>query len=463
MTDLRGKFLLARMFHAPRLGVVETFDPALVKIGPDGVIAGLWRPGDAGFEEEKKRAGRDGLLVRAPDQGWILPGFVDLHIHAPQYAQIGTALDRPLEDWLAHYTFPLEARFADLAFARQVYPALVEDLLANGTTTALMYATIHQDATRLLADLCLQKGLRALIGKVAMDDPVICPDFYRDASADEAIEGAAALMHYVDSHPDNAARLVRPVVTPRFAPSCTDALLEGLADLARACNCHIQTHCSESDWEEGYVQARTGRRDAEFLDSIGLMTKQTVLAHGVLLSASDMNLIRARGAAVAHCPLSNAYFSTAVFPLRAALEKGVRVGLGTDISGGPSVSMYDSVRMAATASRMLESGVDPDLAPLQRGRNGAREDWRTAFHLATAGGAAALGLEVGTFAVGCAFDAQLIDVTAPGGGIRVFENDATPELILQKILYSATRSNIAEVWVGGRSVAGGQGDGGREQ
>src|SRR5262249_12320699 len=152
-------------------------------------------------------------------------------------------------------------------------------------------------------------------------------------------------IEYVRGHPQNRAGLVRPVVTPRFVPSCTDPLLQGLADLARRCDCHIQTHCSESDWEEGYVQARTGRRDAECLDGLGLMTPKTVLAHGVLLSPGDMELISTRKAAVAHCPLSNVYVSTAVFPLRAALEKGVKVGLGTDIAGGPSASLYDTLRM----------------------------------------------------------------------------------------------------------------------
>lgn len=454
MPDLRGKTLLGDFFHAPTCGAIETLKEALVRIGADGVIEALVLSSDAGFADEVRRAERQGVLVRAPKSAWILPGFVDLHIHAPQYPQLGAALDRPLEEWLERYTFPLEARFTDLAFARRAYTALVEDLLANGTTTALMFATIHQEPTRLLADICLQRGLRALIGKVAMDDPAICPDFYRDPSVEAALEGTAALIEYVQGHPENHAGLVRPVVTPRFVPSCTDPLLEGLGDLARRCGCHVQTHCSESDWEEGYVQARTGRRDAEHLDALGLMTPRTVLAHGVLLSETDMELIAARGSGVAHCPLSNVYFSTAVFPLRAALEKGVRVGLGTDIAGGPSASMFDTLRMTVTASRMLDEGVEPALPPDRRGRRGARQDWRTAFHLATAGGAAALSLDIGAFAPGKAFDAQLIDLEAPGGTIRVLDEDIEPEGVLQRILYTASRGNIAEVWVGGRSVAG---------
>jgi len=248
----------------------------------------------------------------------------------------------------------------------------------------------------------------------------------RDPSAAAALEGTEALIEYVRGHPANTAGLVQPVVTPRFAPSCTDPLLRNLGELTRRCGCHVQTHCSESDWEEGYVQSRTGKRDAEYLDDCGLMTSRTILAHGVLLSGSDMDLIHARQSGVAHCPLSNVYFAKAVFPLRAALEKGLRVGLGTDIAGGPSVSMLDAIRMTVTASRMLDEGVDPTLPPDERGRRGARQDWRVAFHLATAGGAAALGLNVGTFEPDRAFDAQSIDLDAPGRTLRLLDEPRQP-------------------------------------
>ncbi len=454
MLDLRGASLLATFCHAPACDGVEILSSTLVEIGPDGVIGAVIRPDDPEFAARLSSAEQRGELWRAPASARVLPGFVDLHVHAPQYPQLGTALDRPLEDWLTQYTFPLEARYQDLRFAERAYGALVADLLANGTTTVLMFATIHYEASRLLADICLERGMRALIGKVAMDDPLICPDYYRDASVGAALDGTEALIAYVRGHPDNADGRVQPVVTPRFVPSCTDALLEGLAELAHRCGCIVQTHCAESDWEEAYVRSRTGFSDAESLDRFGLLTPHTILAHGNFLTSPDMDLVLSREAGVAHCPLSNAYFSTAVFPLRMALEKGLRVGLGTDIAGGPSASMYDTLRMTVVASRMLEGGVDPSLPPDRRGRPSARQDWRTAFHLATAGGAAALGLDVGTFERGRLFDAQLIDLAAPNGTIRSFDDVDDEESLLQKILYSATRANIVEVWVGGRSVAG---------
>jgi guanine deaminase len=296
--------------------------------------------------------------------------------------------------------------------------------------------------------------MRALIGKVAMDDPASCPDYYRDASAGAAIEGTAAFIAYVRDHQANRDRLVLPVITPRFIPSCTDAALEGLGELARNCGCHVQTHCSESDWEHGAVLSRYGRSDTESIDRFGLMTRQTVLAHANFVSDGDMALIRARGAGIAHCPLSNVYFSNAVFPLRRALAKGLHVGLGTDISGGPSASLLDSCRMAVAASRLLTDGVDAALPATTRGREGSQIDWRTAFHLATAGGAKALDLAVGAFEPGRHFDAILIDTAAPQGSIRIFDEVDDLEAVLQKIIYGASRANIADVWVGGRRVAG---------
>ena len=453
MTDLRGRWIAGDFFHAPSPGGHEFLADALVRVDGSGVIADVIRSGETRHAAARQAARQAGILVEVPAGQFLLPGFVDLHIHAPQYPQLGKALAVPLEDWLQRYTFPLEARYADAAFARRQYRLLVADLLAGGTTTALYFATLHEEATRILVDLCIEHGQRALVGKVAMDNPAECPADYRDASAATAIAGTRALLDYVAGHRDNHG-LVHAVATPRFIPSCTDALLEGLGEVVRSCGCHVQTHCSESDWEHGYVQARHGMTDTAALDRFGLVTRRTVLAHANFITADDMELIAARGAAVAHCPLSNAYFANAVFPLRAALEKGVRVGLGTDISGGPSASMIEAQRMAIAASRMLETGVDPALPASARGRPGSRIDFDTAFHLATAGGGAALDLPVGLFATGHHFDAIRIDPTAPGSTLRIDPDLDTPSDRLEKTINTASRANIAAVFVGGRQVAG---------
>ncbi|OLP60252.1 guanine deaminase [Xaviernesmea oryzae] len=452
-TSLAGRMLLADAFHAPECGALEVLAQALIEIGGDGHIVRLTRPGEAGYTDALERAEGEDRLTRMPPGHYLLPGFVDTHVHAPQYPQLGAALDVPLEVWLQRYTFPLEARYADLAFAGEVYGRLVDDLLSSGTTTALYFATIHQEATRLLVDLCLEKGQRALIGKVAMDHPENCPDFYRDASPEAAIEGTRALIDYIGTHPGNGEGRVLPVITPRFIPACTDAALEGLGRLAAECGCHVQTHCSESDWAHGYVLARYGISDAASLDRFGLMTRRTILAHANFLDEEDMDRVKARGSGIAHCPLSNAYFADSIFPLRRALEKGLHVGLGTDISGGPSGFMPEAARGAVLVSRILESGADPVRSRAERASGAStRIDFREAFHLVTAGGGQALDLPIGLFRPGYAFDAVLIDTTADKGGIRLFgEEDG--ETILQKIVYGAARANIARVWVDGLAVA----------
>lgn len=181
--------LIANGFHAPVAGEIDVLTDCLIAIDAEGMILSVQRPGDDGYALAKAEADRHGRLSRLPAGCLLLPGLVDCHVHAPQYPQLGTALDVPLETWLHAHTFPLEARYADLAYAKRVYGLLVDDLLANGTTTALYFATIHQDATRILVDTCLEKGQRALIGKVAMDNAEQCPDYYRDASPDAALQG----------------------------------------------------------------------------------------------------------------------------------------------------------------------------------------------------------------------------------------------------------------------------------
>ncbi|MDE1996091.1 MAG: guanine deaminase [Rhizobiaceae bacterium] len=451
--DLRGKTLCASGFHTPRRGTIDVLDDVLIEIDGSGVITAIHRHGDPNYRTIRYTRDMSGELVTLPPGSYLLPGFVDLHVHAPQYPQLGDALDVPLEVWLQKYTFPLEAKYEDVAFARRVYGLLVDDLLANGTTTALYFATIHQEATRVLVDTCLEKGQRALIGKVAMDNADECPDYYRDASPQAALEGTRALIDYVRGHPDNGDGRVLPVVTPRFIPSCTDATLEGLGAVARECGCHVQTHCSESDWAHGYVLARHGMTDTESLDRFGLLGRRTVLAHANFLTERDMETVWTRQAAVAHCPLSNAYFANAVFPLRAALEKGLHVGLGTDISGGPSASMLENSRGAILVSRMLQSGVDPNLPAAARSTFGSAQiDFRDAFYIATTGGGIALDLPVGQFTPGYQFDAVVVDTEAEKGTIRLFQDRDKGEGVLQKIIYTASRPNLATTWVGGQQV-----------
>ena len=448
--DRAARAFLGTALHAPTRGGIEVLRDVLIVVDADGVIDAILPAGSTDAAAVRQRHESAGTLRTLSADQYLLPGLVDLHVHAPQWPQLGLAMDEPLEVWLQRYTFPLESRYADAAFAASVYESLVDTLLANGTTTVLYFASIHLPATQLLADICLRRSQRALIGRVAMDHPDECPAYYRDASAAAAANDTRAFVHYVQALPGNAG-LILPVITPRFIPSCTDDLLHSLGAMARDMGCHVQTHCSESDWAHRYVFERCGVSDTTALAGFGLLSRRTILAHGNFIGDEDVTRIVDVGAGVAHCPLSNVYFSDAVFPLRGMLERGVHVGLGTDIAGGASPSILENARQAVLASRLLESGVDTTVERARRRREPSRIDAPTAFWLATAGGGIALDLPIGLFRTGYRFDALLIDADVPDSDLR-FADGESFENMLQKIIYSASRTNIREVWVNGRSV-----------
>jgi guanine deaminase len=441
----RGTFL-----HAPQRDRLECLKDALIVVAADGAIRAVHAGGSSAASAEAGRLAKDGNLVTLGSKHFVLPGMVDLHVHAPQWPQLGAALELSLEEWLQKYTFPLEARYSDTAFATRIYESLVANLLANGTTTAMYFATLHLEATKALADICLRRSQRALIGRVAMDNPDQCPDFYRDPSAEVAECETREFISYVQALPGGRG-LIHPVITPRFIPSCTDDLLARLGKLAGETGCHVQTHCSESDWQHQNVLARYGRTDTAALDSFGLLSRRTVLAHGNFVDDADAAVICERGAGIAHCPLSNVYFSDAVFPLRRILDAGVHVGLGTDIAGGASPSVLENARQAIINSRLLEAGVDARVTRSERRQPGARIDAVTAFWLATRAGGIVLDLPVGLFAPGYQFDACVLDATAPHSNLQVGDADA-PETVLQKLICGAARANITQVWVANRQV-----------
>jgi guanine deaminase len=440
--------VLGTVLQAPGPQALEVLADVAVVVGHDGRIADVF----GGDTVEAADACRDAERVeRLTAAERLLPGLVDLHVHAPQWPQLGTGLDLPLERWLFEHTFPLEARYRDPAFAAAVWEQMVPCLLAHGTTTAVYFSSIHEEATGLLADACAGHGQRAFVGRVAMDHPEGTPDWYRDRDAGAGVDASARSVERVRAV---GGDLVQPILTPRFVPACTDELLLGLGDLAAETGVRVQTHCSESDWEHHHVLQRCGRRDTEVLGAVGLLRAGTVLAHGNHLDDGDFGLIRGAGGGVAHCPLSNAYFAGAVFPLRRALDLGVRVGLGTDVAGGSHPGLLPQCTMAVTASRMLRDGVDPGRSAATRGVADAAVDTVAAFHLATAGGAAVLGIPAGLLAPGHWFDAIAVRLDRPGSPLRLWDELDDEARVLEKVVRLAGPADLRAVWVGGRLVAG---------
>ncbi|WP_145021508.1 guanine deaminase [Paenibacillus sp. Y412MC10] len=431
---------------------IEILKDHLFCIHDDGKIEKIVAPEDAEYQVLLDAyQGKDNFYSLAEGQ-YILPGFVDLHVHAPQWAQSGTALDIPLYDWLNTYTFPLESKFSDLDFAQEVYDDLVRTLLANGTTTALYFATIHKESSLLLARICAERGQRGLVGKVVMDDPEQNPENYRDADTKAALADTEEFILAVKALSNSVKQGVFPVVTPRFIPSCTDEALQGLGELAEKYDAYVQSHCSESDWAHGYVRDRFRKNDAFALHEFGLLRDKSVMAHCNFLSDDDADLFAETGTAVAHCPISNAYFANSVIPVAHLHDKGVEIGLGTDISGGFSPSLFDNIRQAVMSSRMLEDGVNPALPAEDRGVPGSRITVNEAFYLATAGGGESLSLPVGRIQENYAWDVQIIDTKLPSAKLPIFDPNEDLNDVFQKMLYLTRPENIREVWVQGEKV-----------
>lgn len=425
---------------------------ALFCIDHHGYIFDIYMPEHEKYSVIINIARSEGYLYELKGGQYLLPGFIDLHIHAPQWPNLGKALDRPLEQWLQQYTFPLEARYADLDFARKTYYHLVRTLLSHGTTTAVYFATVHRESSLELGKICLELGQRALIGKVAMDDVNNCPDYYRDCSAEHAISETRRFIRELQALPGNEKGNVLPVITPRFIPCCSDELLSGLGKIAKDTGCHIQTHCSESDWEHNFVIKQYGVTDSQALYNYGLMTRKTILAHCNHISDDDISLIGSVSAGIAHCPLSNFYFANSVFPLRQVLNKNINVGLGSDISAGHSPSIFEACRHAITASKALNDGVNSQLSSEVRGYSGSSVSFREAFWLATGGGGKVLDLPIGQLREGYLFDAMVIDTNRHNSDIIIYDDDTTED-VLQKLIYNTQRHNICKVWVNGENIS----------
>lgn len=435
--------LKGRYYTAIDQNQVDYQPDSLVCIDNGGTIARVVLADEDDYTTIIHTAEQAGTLVSLADDQVILPGFIDLHVHAPQWPNAGLALDRPLYEWLEEYTFPLEAKFKDAKYAHLVYDNLVETLLANGTTTALYFGSVDNTGNLELVKSCLSHHQRGFVGKVVMDNPEQTPDYYRDESAAVALDETENFIHEVEKLNKDQSIPVTPVITPRFLPSCTDEVLSGLGKLAAKYDLPIQSHCSESDWENGYALETHGKRDAAVLDEFGLLTDKSVMAHGTLLNDEDIKRFKDRGVGVAHCPISNVYFGNAVFPAKKLLSEEVKVGLGTDISGSYDPSVYQNIRQAIMSSRMLDEGVDSEISPDLRGQHQAAITAKNAFYMATIGGAKSLNLTTGQIKQGYAADLQIVHEKYPTFGHQ------GPEDTFEKIMYQTTVSEIDHVMTQG--------------
>ena len=333
----------------------------------------------------------------------IFPGMVDLHVHAPQYAFRGMCMDLELMDWLNQYTFPEEEKYENLEYAEKAYGMFVDALKKGATTRACIFATRHRYATELLMDKMEQSGLISFVGKVNMD---------REASED-LTEESAEISAYTTFGWINAVKdkyqNTMPILTPRFIPCCTDQLMEELRQIQMAYGIPVQSHLSESKGEIEFVKFLRPEDSfyGESYNDYDLFGKnddngtdvKTVMAHCVWSTEEEVELMRKNGVFVAHCPASNMNLTSGIAPIRKYLNLGLNVGLGSDVAGGHSASIFRAITDAIQVSKMYFRMVDESVKPLV---------FSESFYLATKGGGQFFG-KVGSFEEGYEFDAVVLD------------------------------------------------------
>ena len=316
----------------------------------------------------------------------LIPSMTDLHVHAPQYRNQGIAMDLELLPWLQNYTFPEEMKYADMAYAERMYRRFVRDLWRFGTMRACVFATIHTESTRLLMQLFKEAGMGALVGKVAMNRN--CPDGLRE-SVEEMVKGTESLMNE------------ELIITPRFIPSCTPEMLRACGELAAKYQLPVQSHLSENKAEIALVRELEPESTCygDAYDRYGLFGQTpTIMAHCVWTEGEELQLMKRNNVMVAHCPTSNFNVASGMAPIRLFLDKGVRVGLGSDISGGHNLSIFQMMVYAIQVSKMQ----------YQQHRQRPFLTLSEAFWLATKSAGSFFG-QVGSFEPGYEFDALVID------------------------------------------------------
>ena len=343
----------------------------------------------------------------------LIPAMNDLHVHAPQYRNQGIAMDLELLPWLQNYTFPEEMKYADTAYAERMYRRFVRDLWRFGTMRACVFATIHTESTRLLMRLFQEAGMGALVGKVAMNRN--CPEALSE-SVESYTQGFESLLSSYSPETNltppssllpqlgEAGRglpLVRPIITPRFIPTCTPEMLRACGQLAAKYQLPVLSHLSENKDEIAWVQAlepdSTCYGDA--YDRYGLFGQTpTVMAHCVWTEGEELELMKRRGVMVAHCPTSNFNVASGMAPIRKFLDEGLRVGLGSDISGGHDLNIFRMMVYAIQVSKMhYQQQHERPFLTLSE-----------AFWMATKSAGSFFG-RVGSFEPGYEFDALIID------------------------------------------------------
>ena len=396
---MKKKLYKAHILFTKEKDRFEVLENGYVAVDADGFVIGV-------AANEAERANMESEDVEIIDFGdrLLIPAMNDLHVHAPQYRNQGVAMDLELLPWLQNYTYPEEMKYADLAYAERMYRRFVRDLWRFGTMRACVFATIHTESTRLLMRLFEEAGMGALVGKVAMNRN--CPEALSE-TVEETVRGYEELMETENGKrkTENGERktesLVRNIITPRFVPSCTPEMLRACGELAAKYQLPVQSHLSENldeiAWVKTLEKESTCYGDAYHRYGLFGQTP-TVMAHCVWTEGEELELMKQNNVMVAHCPTSNLNVSSGMAPIRKFLNEGLRVGLGSDVSGGHDLNIFRIMVYAIQVSKMY----------YQQNHACSFLTLSEAFWMATKSGGSFFG-QVGSFEPGYEFDALVLN------------------------------------------------------
>lgn len=360
----------------------------------------------------------------------IVPGMTDLHVHAPQYTVCGYAMDLELMDWLNAYIFPEEAKYSDFSYARDSYQVFVQDLVHSPTTRVCAFGTLHTEGTLELMRQLEEAGFVGYVGKVSMDRN--CPDTLQEENGAEALKDWLSRCNFQN---------IRPILTPRFIPACSDQLMTEIGLLQARTHLPLQSHLSENPIEIAFVKELCPDSDfyGDAYDHFGAFgtNGSTIMAHCVYSDDAEIARMKKNNVYVAHCAESNFNLSSGIAPARRFLEAGLHIGLGTDIGAGTSVSMFRSIKETIIASKMYWRLTDSTQKPLK---------FSEAFYLATIGGGSFFG-KVGSFENGFDFDAVVIDD-------RKIRTPLPKDPInrLERVIYADDCRTVIDKFIQGRQV-----------
>ncbi len=398
----------------------------------------------AGVFKELPEKYKDIPVINYEDK-FIIPGMCDMHLHAPQYGFRGTGMlldsDSEWETWFDTYSFPEESRYSNLDYAGKAYGRFVDDLLTKTTTTrASVFATIHRPATELLMKKMADAGFSAYVGKLNMDRNS------RYGLLETTEESLSETKRWIEETQTGYGS-VKPILTPRYTPTCTDACMEGLGKLAEEYRIPVQSHLSEGldeiEWVKELKPEISCYGDA--YDQYGLLgsTVPSLMAHVVHPTDIEFNLLTKRNVMVAHCPQSNMNAAGGVAPVLRMINAGIKVGLGTDMAGGCNLSLMRAMTDAIQASKLRWVYTERNGNPF------AEKHFLTvanAFYLATKGGGAFFG-NVGSFEKGYEFDAVILDDEPLADFIPRSLSDR-----FQRVLWRHSEETIGAKYIQGKRV-----------